>query len=148
MQQHSLKSGIGAKPRRKRIGRGDGSGRGSSAGRGMKGQKSRSGGGVRAAFQGGQNSLVKSLPMVRGFTNIFRQEYNVINLDRLVELSQDGTVTPQLLVERGVLKNLKRPIKILGRGELERPLRVKAHKFSKSAREKIEAAGGTTGDPD
>jgi large subunit ribosomal protein L15 len=108
----------------------------------MKGQKARSGRGVRLGFQGGQNPLIKSLPSLRGFTNIFRREYIAINLDRLAEFPANSEVTPQLLAKAGVLKNSKQRIKVLGRGELEVPLVVEAHRFSRSAREKIEAVGG------
>ena len=142
MQQHQLRPPKGAKRRRKIIGRGDGSGHGSYSGKGMKGQKARSGGGVRLGFQGGQLPLIKSLPSLRGFTNIFRKEYIAINLDRLAMFPANSEVTPQLLAEVGVLKNSKQRIKVLGRGELDAPLVVEAHKFSRSAREKIEAAGG------
>ena len=109
----------------------------------MKGQKSRSGGGVRPAFEGGQLPLVKKLPMIRGFTNIFRREYSVVNLDRLAGFPANSEVTPQLLVEAGLLKDAKKPVKVLGRGDLRVPLVVEAHKFSGSAREKIEEAGGS-----
>jgi len=143
MQQHDLRRPEGAKRRRKRVGRGDGSGHGSYSGRGMKGQKSRSGGGVRLGFEGGQNPLVKSLPTVRGFTNLFRKEYNLVNLSQLAGLAADTEVTPQLLVELGAVRNSKKPVKVLGRGELDVPLVVGANMFSASARKKIEAAGGT-----
>ena len=143
MQQHQLRPPKGAKRPRKRIGRGDGSGHGSFSGRGVKGQKSRSGGGVRASFSGGQLPIVKALPMMRGFTNIFRKEYTVVNLDRLARFPAGSEITPQTLVESGAVKNLKKPVKVLGRGELYFPLAVEAHKFSRSAREKIEAAGGS-----
>ena len=143
MQQHDIRAPKGAKRAGKRVGRGDGSGHGSFSGRGLKGQKSRSGGGVRPGFEGGQLPLAKALPMIRGFTNIFRKEYNVVNLDRLARFPANSEVTPQLLVEAGVVKNLKKPVKVLGRGELEIPLVVEAHKFSGSARSKIEAAGGS-----
>ena len=142
MQQHHLKPQKGARRSRKRIGRGDGSGYGSMAGRGMKGQKSRSGGGVRLGFEGGQLALIKKLPMVRGFTNIFRKEYKEVNLDWLARFPANSEITPQTLVDKGVAKNLDKPVKVLGRGEIEVPLTVEAHKFSRSAREKIEAAGG------
>lgn len=142
MQQHLLRPPKGTKRPRKRVGRGDGSGHGSYSGKGMKGQKSRSGGGVRPGFEGGQNPLIKALPRIRGFTNIFRKEYSVVNLDSLATLPPNTEVTPQLLVERGMLKNLKKPVKVLGRGELQVPLLVQAHKFSKSAKAKIEAVGG------
>lgn len=109
----------------------------------MKGQKARSGGGVRLGFQGGQLPLIKSLPTLRGFTNIFRTEYSVVNLDRLARFGANIEVTPQMLVDSGLVKNLNKPVKVLGRGELEVPLVVEAHKFSRSARSKIEAAGGS-----
>ena len=142
MQQHQLRPPKGAKRRRKIVGRGDGSGHGSYSGKGMKGQKARSGPGVRLGFQGGQLPLVKSLPSLRGFTNIFRTVYIAINLDRLAKFPANTEVTPRLLAELGVLKNPKQRIKILGRGELEAPLVVEAHRFSRTAREKIEAVGG------
>ena len=109
----------------------------------MKGQKSRAGGGVRISFQGGQLPLVKSLPKLRGFTNIFRKEYAVVNLTSLAVFPAGSEVTPLTLLEKGVVRNLKKPVKILGGGDLEAPLVVEAHKFSRSAREKIEAAGGS-----
>ena len=143
MQQHELRPPKGAKRPRKRVGRGDSSGHGSYSGRGMKGQKARSGGGVRLGFQGGQLPLIKSLPTLRGFTNIFRTEYSVVNLDRLARFGANIEVTPQMLVDSGLVKNLNKPVKVLGRGELEVPLVVEAHKFSRSARSKIEAAGGS-----
>ena len=142
MKLHELRPPKGAKRPRKRIGRGDGSGHGSFSGRGMKGQNSRSGGGVRPGFEGGQIPLIKGLPSMRGFTNIFRKVYSVVNLDRLAQFPANSEVTPQLLLDSGVVKNLKRPVKILGRGELDSPLVVEAHRFSSSARQKIETAGG------
>ena len=143
MQQHLLRPPKGARRNRKIVGRGNGSGHGNYSGRGLKGQKSRSGGGVRLSFQGGQLPLVKSLPKMRGFTNIFRKEYSVVNLDRLATFPAQSEITPQSLVEAGVLKNVKKPVKVLGRGELEVSLVVEAHRFSRTAREKIEAAGGS-----
>ncbi len=142
MQQHLLRQPKGAKRSRKRVGRGDGSGYGSYSGRGVKGQKSRSGGGVRPTFEGGQLPIVKALPTLRGFTNIFRTEYSVVNVGRLASFTADSEVTPRVLLDRGILRNLKRPVKILGNGDIDVPLVVEAHKFSVSAREKIEAAGG------
>ncbi len=142
MQQHLLRQPKGAKRSRKRVGRGDGSGYGSYSGRGVKGQKSRSGGGVRPTFEGGQLPIVKALPTLRGFTNIFRTEYSVVNVGRLASFTADSEVTPRVLLGRGILRNLKRPVKILGNGDIDVPLVVEAHKFSVSAREKIEAAGG------
>ena len=143
MQQHDLKPPKGAKKSRRRVGRGDGSGFGSFSGRGMKGQKSRSGGGVRPNFEGGQLPLTKKLPMIRGFTNIFRTRYSVVNVDRLAVFPSESEVTPEALNEAGILRNLNYPVKILGRGELNVPLVVSAHKFSNSARRQIEAAGGS-----
>ena len=109
----------------------------------MKGQKSRTGGTIRLGFQGGALPLIKSLPMVRGFTNIFRREYAVVNLDRLSNVPANREITPRSLVEMGILKDTDTPVKVLGRGELEVPLIIEAHKFSASAKTKIEAAGGS-----
>ena len=143
MQQHHLRRPKGSKRSRKRVGRGDGSGYGSYSGRGIKGQNSRSGGGVRPTFEGGQLPIVKGLPHLRGFTNIFRTEYSVVNVGRLAAFPADSEVTPQVLLESGILRSLKRPVKILGDGDLDVPLVVEAHRFTGSAREKIEAAGGS-----
>ena len=115
MNQHSIKSPKGFKHARKRVGRGDGSGSGSYSGRGVKGQKSRSGGGVKHGFQGGQLSLLKRLPSMRGFTNIFRQEYHIVNLDQLAMFPADTEITPEMLVEAGFIRDLNEPVKILGR---------------------------------
>ena len=109
----------------------------------MKGQNARSGGGVRLGFQGGGLPLIKSLPMMRGFTNIFRKEFSLVNVDTLSAFAANSEVTPDALVKAGVLKDAQTPVKILGRGVLEVPLTVEAHKFSRSAKEKIEAAGGS-----
>jgi large subunit ribosomal protein L15 len=143
MQQHEINPPGGKHKKRRRIGRGDSSGFGSYSGKGMKGQKSRSGGGVRPGFEGGQNALMKKLPKMRGFTNIFRVSYTPVNLDRLAVFEANTEITPELLSEAGIVRELKTPIKILGRGEIEIPLLVAAHKFSASARQKIEAAGGS-----
>ena len=143
MKQHELKSNPGARRPHRRVGRGDGSGRGSYSGRGMKGQKSRSGGGVRPNFEGGQNPQTKAMPMLRGFTNIFRREYAEVNLERLAGFPTGSRVTPQELKDKGILKNTRRHIKVLGNGKLEGPLTVVAHRFSKAARAAIEAAGGS-----
>ena len=143
MRQHDLRPPKGARRPRKRIGRGDSSGHGSYSGKGMKGQNARSGGGVRPGFEGGQNPITKALPSMRGFTNIFRKQFTVVNLDRLARFPSNSEVTPQLMVEAGVVKNLKRPVKVLGRGEMDSPMVVEAHSFSGSARRKIEAAGGS-----
>ena len=143
MQQHELRPPKGSKKDRRRKGRGDGSGRGTYSGRGIKGQNSRSGGGVRPGFEGGQQRLIKGMPMLRGFTNIFRTEYSVVNVDTLAGLAGGSEITPDTLVEVGIVKNLKKPIKVLGDGELSVAVQVAAHRFSRSAREKIEAAGGS-----
>lgn len=141
MKLHELKPAAGSKKAPKRIGRGAGSGLGKTAGKGQKGQKSRSGGGVRPGFEGGQMPLYRRLPK-RGFTNIFAKEYVSINVDRL-NIFEDGTeVTPEVLIENGVISKVKDGVKILGNGNLEKKLIVKAKKFSKVAAEKIEAAGG------
>ena len=142
MQQHSLKSPQGSKKNRKRVGRGDSSGSGSYSGKGMKGQKSRSGGGVRPGFEGGQLPLIKKLSALRGFNNIFRREFIPINLNTISKLyEKDNEISPETLVEKNVLKDTKSPIKILGDGEINFSVKVTAHKFSRSAKDKIIAAG-------
>ena len=143
MGQHDMRPPKGARKSRKRVGRGDGSGRGSYSGRGMKGQNSRSGGGVRPGFEGGQQPLITRLDKLPGFTNIFRREFSVINVDELAAFPANSEVTPQTLVESGVVRDLRKPVKILGRGDIERALVVEANRFSGSARRKIEAAGGS-----
>ena len=126
---------------RNRVGRGPGSGNGKTSGRGQKGQNSRSGGGVRLGFEGGQTPLYRRLPK-RGFTNFNRKEYAVINLDVLNRFENGTEVTAALLIEAGVIKKELCGVKVLGNGELEKALTVKAAKFSKSAQEAIEKAGG------
>ncbi len=143
MRQNDLRPPAGAKRNRRRVGRGDSSGYGSFSGKGMKGQKSRTGGGVRLGFQGGGLRLIKALPMMRGFTNIFRTEYSVVNVDRLGGFPASTEVTPNAMVETGLIRDLRQPVKILGRGELDVSLTVEAHKFTAEARRKIEAAGGS-----
>lgn len=138
MKLHELSPAKGSKHARKRVGRGPGSGLGKTAGRGEKGQKSRTGYSSRPGFEGGQMPLIRRVPK-RGFTNIWKTEYTVVNLSQLAAL--EGDVTPEVLVERGLVRS-GRKIKVLGDGEIGKPLRVVADKFSKSAREKIEAAGG------
>lgn len=142
MKQHELAPSIGARHKRKRIGRGLGSGHGRTAGKGSKGQLARAGRHIRPGFEGGQNPLIKRLPEKRGFTNIFRVEYDTINITVLNRFEADSEVTPQRFVEEGLVKSLRKPIKILGNGELLKPLTVSAHKFTQTARSKIEAAGG------
>ena len=144
MKLHDLKPAPGSKKRKTRVGRGISAGKGKTAGRGTKGQNARSGGGVRPYFEGGQLPFVRRLPFRRGFTNIWRVEYAEVNLNRLAELFPAGSeVTPEALAERGVIKSTKKPVVILGNGDLDHPLTVKAHRFSKSAEAKIVAAGGS-----
>ncbi len=141
MKLHELKSPAGSRKSRKRVARGTGSGWGRNAGRGEDGQNSRSGGGVRPGFEGGQMPLYRRLPK-RGFTNPFSKEYNVINLNRLNIFDEGTEVTEELLLERGVISKRLDGVKILGNGEIEKALNIKVTKFSKTASEKIEAAGG------
>ena len=139
---HQLSTPPGARKARKRVGRGDSSGRGSYSGRGMKGQKSRSGKGIHRGFEGGQLPLIKGLPMRRGFTNIFKKQYLLVKIEDLNSFPRDSEVTPDKLLEMGYVRNLKYPVKILGNGEITVPLSIMAHKFTRSAKSKIEAAGG------
>ena len=139
----NLKPATGARKAKKRLGRGIAAGQGKTSGRGQKGQNARSGGGVRPGFEGGQIPIYRRLPK-RGFTNPNRVEYAIVNLDTLNRFEEGTVVTPELLVKEGVVKNLKSGLKVLGNGELEKKLTVKAHKFSASAQEKINAAGGKT----
>ncbi len=139
MKLHDLSPAKGSRRARKRIGRGPGSGTGKTAGKGHKGQKARSGYSRRLGFEGGQMPLIRRVPK-RGFTNIFRKEVAVVNLRDLADF--EAEVTPETLVERGLVRR-GYPVKILGDGEIETALVVKAHKFSRAAREKIEAAGGS-----
>ena len=141
MKLHELTAVAGATKAPKRKGRGTATGQGKTAGRGMNGQNSRSGGGTRLGFEGGQMPLYRRLPK-RGFTNIWGSVYTIINVDDLNKFDADTVVTPELLREAGLVKQVKDGIKVLGEGTLEKKLSVKAHKFSKSAIEKIEAAGG------
>jgi large subunit ribosomal protein L15 len=143
MKLHELKPSEGSRSSRKRIGRGIGSGTGKTAGKGHKGQNARSGGGVRPGFEGGQNPLFRRLPK-RGFTNINRKEFAIVNLDTLNRFEEGTEITPALLIETGVVSSEKSGIKILGNGTLDKKLTVKAHKFSASAKEAIENAGGQT----
>ena len=138
-----LKPAEGSKGKKFRVGRGQGSGNGKTAGRGHKGAQSRSGWKHKRGFEGGQMPLHRRVPK-RGFTNIFRREFSVVNIDRLVEVFEAGTViTPELLHEKGIAR-AGMPIKILARGDVDKALTIKAHKFSGKAAEKIAAAGGTT----
>jgi large subunit ribosomal protein L15 len=142
VRQDKLSPVPGSRKSRKRIGRGDGSGHGTYSGRGSKGQKSRSGYKMRPGFEGGQLPLIKRLPRKRGFVNIFRVEYNIVNLNRLNVFEPGSEVTPEGLVAAGVIKSLHHPIKILAEGDINHPLIVRANKFSAAAKAKIEAAGG------
>lgn len=140
MYLNKLKPAPGSIKNRKRVGRGNASGHGGTSGRGTKGAGARSGSGSRIHFEGGQMPIYRRLPK-RGFTNIFKEEYQVVNLD-LIERLQLSEVNPEILVEKGLIKNLAKPVKILGRGEVTTAIKVQAHAFSATAREKITAAGG------
>jgi large subunit ribosomal protein L15 len=139
---NKLSPAPGSRKDRKRVGRGDGSGHGTYSGRGQKGQKSRSGNKVRPGFEGGQLPLIKRLPKKRGFVNIFRTEYSVVNLGQLGTFEPGSEVTPEKLLAVGLIKSLRQPVKVLAEGDLSQALVVRAHKFSTAARAKIEAAGG------
>jgi large subunit ribosomal protein L15 len=139
---HELKPVDGARKSRKRIGRGSGSGTGKTSGKGQKGQNARSGGGVRPGFEGGQIPFFQRIPK-RGFKNINRKEYAVVNLDDLNKFETGEVVTPEVLLARNVLKKTLDGVKILANGALEKKLTVKAHKFSKAAEQAITQAGGT-----
>ena len=141
MKLHDLKPAVGATTAPNRLGRGTGSGLGKTSGKGHKGAKARSGGGKRPGFEGGQMPLTMRLPK-RGFTNKWRVEYATVNVDRLNIFEDGAVVTPVELVESGILKNVQDGVKILGNGDITKKLTVKATKFSESAKEKIEAAGG------
>ena len=141
MNLHDLSPARGAKKRRKRIGRGPGSGHGKTSTKGHKGLLARSGGGKRPGFEGGQMPLIRRLPKF-GFTNPFRTEYAIVNVKSFEKWTGAGTITPQALVDAGLVKRKHLPIKILGNGELKMSLVIQAHKFSKSAAAKIQAAGG------
>jgi large subunit ribosomal protein L15 len=141
MKLHELKPAEGTRKERNRVGRGTSSGNGKTSGRGHKGQKARSGGGVRPGFEGGQMPLFQRLPK-RGFTNINRKEYAIVNLDVLNRFEDGTEITPELLLETGVVSNLKSGVKVLGNGSVENKYTVKAHKFSASAKAAIEEAGG------
>ncbi|AIS60931.1 50S ribosomal protein L15 [Listeria ivanovii] len=143
MKLHELKPSEGSRKERNRVGRGTGSGNGKTSGRGHKGQKARSGGGVRLGFEGGQLPLFRRIPK-RGFTNINRKEFAIVNLDVLNRFEDGTEVTPELLIETGIIRNEKSGIKILSNGKIEKKLTVKANKFSAAAKDAIEAAGGKT----
>ena len=143
VKQHELAAAPGSRHARKRVGRGTGSGHGTFSGRGCKGQKARTGNNkVRPGFEGGQLPLIKRLPRKRGFTNIFRVEFTTVNTGDLNVLESGSEVTAEILKAAGIIKTTEKPIKVLADGEIDRPLTVKANKFSASAKAKIEAAGG------
>lgn len=143
MRLHDLKPAKGSRAERTRIGRGHGSGKVKTGGKGTKGQNARAGGGVPPYFEGGQLPLIRKLPYRRGFSNPFRKEYREVNVRDLAEFPAGATVGPLEFAEMGILRGRKGDVKILGDGELGVKLTVQAHKFTKSAREKIEAAGGS-----
>jgi large subunit ribosomal protein L15 len=141
MRLEELKPSPGAKKNKKRVGRGVGSGHGKTATKGHKGQKARSGGVKPAGFEGGQMPLQRRIPK-RGFTNIFRKEYAVVNLTDLDMAGVVGTITPEIMHQNGLIQSAKTEVKVLGMGALKKGITIRAHKFSKTAVEKIEAAGG------
>lgn len=143
MKLHDLRPAPGSTSKTKRIGRGHGSGKGKTSGKGMMGQKARRGPGPYRTFEGGQNRLVKRMPFKRGFTNNFAVTYEIVNVGSLTEWPAGVEVTPAALLEARAVRRKNMPVKILGEGDLSQALTVHAHKFSASARQKIEAAGGT-----
>ncbi|OGO39519.1 MAG: 50S ribosomal protein L15 [Chloroflexi bacterium RBG_16_57_8] len=144
MRQNDISPASGSKKARKRVGRGNGSGHGTYSGRGQKGQKARAGGKMRPGFEGGQLPLIKRLPKKRGFFNMFRTEYSVVNVDQLNSFEPGSEITLEGLRAAGLVKSSRQPVKVLAGGEVDRALKVRAHKFSSAAKAKIEAAGGTT----
>lgn len=148
MKHNELQAPEGATRERKRVGRGHGSGHVKTSGRGQKGQKARTGGNIRVGFEGGQNPLIQRMPFKRGFTNVLRREYQVVNLSDLSRVDTSGPLTPESLVEAGVVSPEKSRaedfrVKLLADGEVSGPITVRMHKVSAAARAKIEAAGGT-----
>lgn len=138
-----LRPAKGSTTTKRRVGRGHGSGRGKTAGRGTKGQNSRSGGGVRIGFEGGQLPIQQRMPYKRGFTNIWKTPWETVNLGRLADMEFDGPITPAVLAERGIIRGSEFPLKILATGEIATAVTIHAHAFSKAASAAIEAAGGT-----
>ncbi len=143
MQQHELRPPRGARKQHKRVGRGNASGHGTYAGRGTKGQQARAGAGPRHGFEGGQTPLIRRLPRRRGFHNPFRVDYTPVNVSDLARFPANSEVTPESLREAGLVRSLRRPVKVLADGELSVALTVRTHRVSAAARAKIEAAGGT-----
>ena|SRR5690625_981137 len=142
MKLHDIKATEGSRKGKKRVGRGMASGHGKTSGKGHKGQNARTGGGTRPGFEGGQTPLFQRLPK-RGFTNINRKEYQIVNLDKLNQFDEGTEITPETLLENRIVKKAKVSVKVLGNGTVDKKLTVKAHKFSSAAKEAIEAAGGT-----
>lgn len=141
---HDLRPSPGSTKQRKRVGRGNGGKGGTYAGRGRKGQGARSGGGKGPYFEGGQLPLVRRLPRIRGFTNIFRVEFRIVNVGRIEEIFSAGDdITPDILLAKGLVRKGKTPVKVLAEGDLTKALTIQAHAFSKGARDKIAAAGGS-----
>jgi large subunit ribosomal protein L15 len=143
MKLHDLKPNKGAKKNRKRVGRGYGSGMGKTSGRGMNGQNSRAGGGVPLWHQGGDTPYYRRMPKKPGFKNFNRVEYQEVNLEYLSQFRKDSEVNPAVLREKELINTLNLPVVIMGRGEIKKPLKVKAHRFTRKAVEKIEKAGGS-----
>jgi large subunit ribosomal protein L15 len=143
MRIEDIRPAEGSTKNKKRVGRGFGSGHGKTSCKGHKGQKARSGGTKGAGFEGGQMPLQRRVPK-RGFENIFRKEYAIVNLDIIDALKDDAVITPELLIEKGVIKKMKDGLKVLANGRIQRPVTIKANAFSTSAAAKIEAAGGKT----
>ncbi len=143
MKLHDLQPRAGSKKRRKRVGRGRSAGQGKTAGRGMKGEGARAGSGGSLYRQGGNLPLFRKLPFKRGFTNFRRVAWTEINLERLDGFAADSEITPESLVEAGIVRNLHHPVVLLGRGEISVPLKVRLHRVTSGAQAKIEAAGGT-----
>lgn len=143
MKLHELRPHKGAHRKRKRVARGTAGRGGKTAGRGTKGQNARSGGGKGPFFEGGQLPFVRRMPQKRGFKNLFKVEYSIVNIERLSGFRKGSRVDPAALVKAGIIKSAEGPVKVLGQGELDKALTVSAHKFSVTAKDKIEAAGGT-----
>ena len=143
MLEHNLQQAEKARKNRKRVGRGDSSGNGSFSGRGMKGQKSRSGKPLRPGFEGGQLPLIKGLPMKRGFNNIFKTQYSIVNVSDLQIFPEGTEISNKTLFEHGLISTLRHPVKVLGNGELSNKITIEATKFTKTALEKLEKSGST-----
>ena len=143
MLEHDLQQAEKARKNRKRVGRGDSSGNGSFSGRGMKGQKSRSGKPLRPGFEGGQLPLIKGLPMKRGFNNIFKTQYSIVNVSDLQIFPEGTEISNKTLFEHGLISTLRHPVKVLGNGELSNKITIEATKFTKTALEKLEMSGST-----